>query len=279
MNYVTELYEEKAQSLKIWLDDVNNLSLCLNVLSSDMKTNVLIKMTPDQLARHKVQAEQDKEKMRLLEDTTVLPPVTDNSAVSSRSCNNPKPLNNKATTPKTENLVGILKPSKTHLAWKHVENSESRIDEEPSDRIKGELRIDIDADGAPTLDSDDEDESNPNFSSVSSPEKISTTMITSSVASRLSPRSSSKSSLSKYCYQTARSPPPPPPSLANSFETSTEDEYDPSSIDSSSSSFEKNGTRITDAFGGNIFRLEIHGRVKYTFSAAFYQGMHRVYFS
>jgi hypothetical protein len=271
---VSEEYREKARSLKCNLENRNNLSLCLNVLTSDIKADALVMMTPDQLASQKAKAEREKAKKAALKDTVLTPGVED-AVVISMTCDNHSPSNLKPKPPGADHIAGILKPSSVLpvLNQGGIVDLEVRSDEKSNDEVSEEIDMDMEADGAPTLDSDDEEpvESSPKISSIS-PESSTIKTAPGHISSPPSTLSAS-SSEETYPKQTDRSPPPPPPpSLANSFDTSVkDDDGDSSSLDSNPQNAGNRGTRINNAFGGETFRIEIHGRVKYAFSAAFYQ--------
>jgi len=269
---VSEEYGKKARSLKCNLENANNISLCLNVLTGDIKASALVKMTPDQLASQKAKSEREKAKKAALKDTVLTLGVED-AAGSNGTFDNHNPSNHKPTPLDTEHIVGILKPSRVLpiLKLKQILNSEV-LEEKSSDEVGEEINIDMEADGAPTLESDEEIEFIPKASSTS-PKRSSIKSTTMHVSSPLSTSSTSISegTYSKRSYQAARSPPPPPPSLANSFDTAAENDGDSSSLGAKSRSGGNRGTRINNAFGGETFRIEIHGCVKYAFMVAFYQ--------
>ena len=272
---VSEEYRQKIRSLKCNLENPNNISLCLNVLTSDIKANALVKMTSYQLASQKAKAEIEKAKKAALKDIVLTPGAEDAVDISTTSSNH-SPSNLKPTPPGTDYIAGILKPSSvlSVLNQGGMVNLEVRSDEKLDDEVSEEIDMDMEADGAPTLDSDDEElvGSSPKISSTS--QESSTIKTAPGHNSSPSSTLSASSSEGTYSKQTDRSPPPPPPpSLANSFYTSVGDvDHDSSSVDDSNSQSGVNrGTRINNAFGGKTFRIEIHGSVKYAFSAAFYQ--------
>jgi len=270
--HVSEAYREKALSLKTNLGNSNNVSLCLRVLTGEIKANALVKMTSDQLASQKAKLEREMAKEAALKETVLAPGVED-AVDNSMNCENRNPSN--PPPPRAELPPSILKKS-TVLSVLQKEPSvslDAKIDEklndddEDDDDDGNEIKDDENADGAPTMDSDEEE-----LVESSHPKASSAPILERSVSSppSTSISSSPATTYANHSYQTARSPPPPPPpSLASSFDTSAEDETS-LDLDSRSNGSDR-GIRIRNAFGGESFRIEIHGQVKYAFSVAFYQ--------
>jgi hypothetical protein len=242
---VSEGYRVKARSLKSNLENTSNISLCLEVLTDDIKANALVKMTPDQVASRNLKLERERAKQAALKGKLLTPGVDSRTTRE----NHGKPLKSilrNKNAPKPDTSV----------------SPEAKVEEKSENSCNDDAKIDLDvnADGAPTMDSDEEElvETHPKPSSAAT--------------QRIGPPSSFaslnsfpiKTKRKNRSYETPRSPPPPPPpSLASSFDTSAEDDTRNSSVDSKS--------RISNMFGGQSFRLEIQGQVKYNFSVSFYQ--------
>jgi hypothetical protein len=243
---VSEVYKVKARSLKSNLENTSNISLCLEVLTDDIKANALVKMTPDQFASRNLKLERERAKQAALTEKLSTPEVDSRTTRE----NYGKPLKS------------ILRkknaPSRDTSA-----SPEAKIEEKLVNSCNDDTKVNLDlnADGAPTMDSDED-------------KLVETHLKPSSAATQISGLSPSISPLNPLpvgnklknrSSEIPRSPPPPPPpSLASSFDTtSAKDDTRSSSVDSKS--------RISNMFGGESFRIELQGQLKYTFSAAFYQ--------
>lgn len=235
-----EGYKVKARGLKSNLENARNTSLCLEVLTDDIKVSALLKMTPDQLASRHLKLEREKAKQAALKEKLLT------SGGDSRTTreNHEKPLKsilrNKAAPSATQNDASTSR--------------EPKVDEKSMTSYKDEsAEIDRDMDGVPTMDSDDDEKEE----QIESNRKLSSAA---SLAHEFSPSFATKRR--QRSDEGRKPPPPPPPSLVSSFGSSGENDRT-SSVDSD--------PRISNAFGGDSFRIELQGQAKYTFAAAFYQ--------
>jgi len=223
-NVLPEAYNAKAKSLKKILENESNIPVCLKILTDDMTTSALVKMTTAQLA-HRLKLEKEKAKQAALKHDLMT------SVGISR--NDPdKPL--KSILRIQKSALVIQKEASMSPEGKFKDKLKKGASE-----TSAAFHSDMNADGAPTMDSDEED----------SKPKATPAATTASIAT----------GTKRKTRGTTRSPPPPPPpSLVSSFDTS----------DQKLSSIEP---RISNPSGGENFRIELQGQTKYTFSAMFYQ--------
>jgi len=220
-NVLLDAYRAKARSLKNILENANNIPICLEILSDDITASSLVKMTAEQLTiRQKKQREKAKE--ALLKDDSL-----------------------NAQKGSVKPLKGILRKKKSaFMIEKDASASlQGKVEGEPNQGTNDES---TNADGAPTMDIDEDENTD---------SKPKARPAASSIATRARRKLRS--------HGTPRSPPPPPPpSLVGSFDLSGDDNKR-SSIGSE--------PRIGNSSGGETFRMELQGQTKYTFSAMFYE--------
>eukprot|EP00536_Pseudo-nitzschia_multiseries_P009367 jgi/Psemu1/297229/fgenesh1_pm.260_\ len=243
---LSEDYREKARSLKSNLEKLGNVSLSLNVLVGDIKANALVKMTPAQMASAKEKLERERAKTTAPKEKVLTPGVEEvvNNSSSQKQTASKSPL------------LGILrnKGSLPVIQKDPLHSTEFGIATKLKIEGKykgGKVNANQNADGAPTMGDSDEE-------SAGSRSKLNF---------NLRGRSDLNNSQNKL---TRPRSPPPPPSLVGSFNTSANGDISFSTT-SGAVNEEDRGIRVSNAFGGKSFRVEIQGREKYTFLAAFYQ--------
>jgi len=239
---VSEKYREKTSSLKNNIEKQGNVSLCLDILVGDIKANALVKMTQDQLATAKEKLEKERAEATVPKEQVSTQAVDEKDGKSlSRKQSPSKPplrsiLRNKGT-------LSVIQKDPSRSTESDIAN-EFNVE----DKYKGQkVNVDENAVGALTMNDSDEATIEKGRNKFTLP-----------------------SSSQKFPSRPRSPPPPPPPSLASSFNTSADGDGGFSSTLGALSEGDR-GIRINNALGGKCFRVEIQGREKYAFVAAFYQ--------
>lgn len=254
---VSEEYRNKARSLKSNLENANNCDLTLRVLLGDITVSALIKMSPDQLASQKSKIERERAKKAALLGAVLNPATLAEKDTDEVQYQKSSPIKSNPPDVCAKPINSILKMKTPVAVFKLPENEEREEIPDPS------FDDDEDADGAPTLDSDELSASDQTHT-PSSTETMALSVT--SGAPKLQPpsikpalRLSNTASPGHSISVSTR--PPPPPSLAA---------MKPSIPDTEQFGDRGRGQRISNVLGGSSFRIEIHGSSKFIFQAAFW---------